>query len=111
MKKISLIIIDDNQLLRDGIAEIIKQQPDLQLVAEFSKSRAAQTKVYGLKPDVLLLNHYCPDKNSLRFMKSLMKKCPEIKVIVTDVVPIQKDILQYVEAGVSGFIPTLGSSR
>ncbi|MFA6472372.1 MAG: response regulator transcription factor [Candidatus Latescibacterota bacterium] len=104
MKKISLIVIDDNQLLREGITEIIEQQPDIEIMAAFGESGKALTKVCNLKPDVLLLDFGLSNQNSLLFMKSFIKKCPETKVIVMDVVPIQEAILQYVEAGVSGFI-------
>ena len=104
MKKICVILIDDNQLLREGITEIIEQQPDIKMIATFGSCKKVLTKVCDLKPDVLLLDLSITNKNNLIFMKSIMKKCPKTKVIVMDVVPIQKDILQYIEAGVSGFI-------
>ena len=104
MKKIDVILINDNRCLREGITEIIERQPDLKIMASFGENKKALKKVYDLDPDVLLLDIGLPNQNSLLFIKSLMKKCPEIKVIVMDIVPIQKDILQYIEAGVSGFI-------
>lgn len=104
MKKIGLMLIDDNRLLREGITEIIEQQPDLKILAALGESKKALEKVCDLKPDVLLLDLGLPNQNSLLFMKSLIKKCPKTKVIVMDIVPIQEDILKYVEAGVSGFI-------
>ena len=104
MKIINIILIDDNILLREGITEIIDQQPDMKMLATFGESNKALTKISDMKPDVLLLDLGLPNHNSLIFMRSLMRKCPDIKVIVMDIVPIQKDILQYVEEGVSGFI-------
>ncbi|MFC1552049.1 response regulator [Candidatus Latescibacterota bacterium] len=103
MKKICLILIDDNPLLREGIAAIIEQQPDLEIMATFERSKKTLKKICDLKPDVLLLDLSLPN-NNLIFMKNLIKKCPDIKVIVMDIVPIQAEILQYVETGVSGFI-------
>ncbi len=104
MKNISLILIDDNRLLREDITNIIEKQPDLNMMAAFGNSSKALSKICKMKPDVLLLDLGVPTQNSLMLMKSLLKKCQEIKVIVMDIVPIQEDILQYVEAGVSGFI-------
>ena len=104
MKKIGVILINDNRLLRRGITEIIEQQPDLKIMASSGEKKKALKKVCDLKPDVLLLDFGLADQNSLLFIKSLMKNSPETKVIVMDIVPIQKNILQYVEAGVSGFI-------
>ena len=104
MKQIGVIHIDDNKLLREGIEAIIEQQPDLKIIASFKISKKILNRVCDLKPDVLLLDLSLPNNNSLIFMKNMMKKCPDIKVIVMDIVPIQKDILQYIEVGVSGFI-------
>ena len=105
MEKIfSIILIDDNRILRESITKIIEQQPDLKIIAAFDKSNKALMKVCDLKPDVLLMDLRLSQKNSFKFLKSLMNKEPGIKVIVTDAIPIQENILQYVEAGVSGFI-------
>ena len=104
MKKIGLIVIDDNRLLREGITKIIEQDPDLKMLASFGKLKKALSKVCDLKPDVVLLDIGIAHQNSLIVLISIMKKCPETKVIVMDIIQIQEDILQYVEAGVSGFI-------
>ncbi len=104
MKEIRLILIDDNKLLRKGITDIIEQRPDFKILATFENCDNALTKVCKLKPDVLLLDLCLPDRSSLVFLKSLRKKCPEIKVVVKDIIPIQREIFDYVEAGISGFI-------
>ena len=104
MKNICVILIDDDKHLRNGITEIIEQQPDIKMIATFGNCKKALTKVCGLKPDVLLLDLYLQSQKTIPFMKSIMKKCPEIKVIVMDIVPINEEIIQYVEAGVAGFI-------
>ena len=104
MKNICVILIDDDKHLRNGITEIIEQQPDIKMIATFGNCKKALTKVCGLRPDVLLLDLYLQSQKTIPFMKSIMKKCPEIKVIVMDIVPINEEIIQYVEAGVAGFI-------
>ena len=104
MKNISVILIDDNELLREGVKEIIDQQPDIKMIATFVNAKKSLAKICELKPDVMLLDLSLTHKNNIKFLQSVMKKCPKTKVIVMDVVPIQKDILQYVESGVSGFI-------
>ena len=104
MKNISVILIDDNELLREGVKEIIDRQPDIEMIATFVNGKKSLAKICKLKPDVMLLDLSITNKNNIKFMQSIMRKSPETKVIVMDVVPIQKDILQYIEAGVSGFI-------
>ena len=58
MKNICVILIDDDKHLRNGITEIIEQQPDIKMIATFGNCKKALTKVCGLKPDVLLLDLY-----------------------------------------------------
>jgi DNA-binding NarL/FixJ family response regulator len=104
MKKIRLIIIEDNRLLREGVIALLKEHHDLNVVAAFGGAENVLSKIRDLKPDVMLLDLGLPDQNALELVKSLKAKFPKTRVIVMDLVPIQADILQFVKAGVSGFI-------
>ena len=104
MKEINLLIIEDNRLLCEGITAMIKKQPDLKMMAAFVESEATLTKVSDLKPDVLLLDFSLPNQDSFELIKSLKKNCPETKVIIMDIVPLQSDIVTFIKAGVSGFL-------
>ena len=104
MKKIRLILIEDNRLLREGIIAMLKKEQNISVIASFGDSEIVQDDVSGLKPDIVLLDTGLPNLDSLELVKSLMVKYLDMKVIVMDLIPIQEDILQFVEAGVSGFI-------
>lgn len=104
MKKIRLILIEDNRLLREGINAMLKKEPDINVVAAFGDSDFTFDKIPELKPKVVLLDLGLPNRNSLDFVKSLKDEYQDIKVIVMDLVPIQEDMMRFVEAGVSGFI-------
>ena len=104
MKKINLLLIEDNRLLREGISAMIKKEPDMSVVAAFDDNGGVLDNISKLKPDIVLLDLGLTNQNSLELVKSLKVKRPEVKIIVMDLVPIQEDILRFVEAGVSGFI-------
>lgn len=104
MKKIRLILIEDNRLLREGINAMLKKEADFNVVAAYGDSELALDKIVELKANVVILDLGLPNQNSLELVKSLKDEYNEIKVIVMDLVPIQEDILRFVEAGVSGFI-------
>lgn len=104
MKKIRLILIEDNRLLREGINAMLKKEPDINVVASFGDSDFVIDKISELKPNVVLLDLGLPNQNSFDLVKSLKEEYKDVKVIVMDLVPIQEDILRFVEAGVSGFI-------
>ena len=103
MKKIGVILIDNDRRLRESITDLIEQQPDFKMLAAFNKSEKALAKVADLKPDVVLLDRAIPYQTSIKIVKSMIKRYPEIKVIAMDLNPLQKEILEYIEAGVSGF--------
>lgn len=104
MKKIRLIIIEDNKLLREGIKVMLKGQKDILVAAALGDRIKVHDKILELKPDVLLLDLGLVHQNSLQLVKSLKKKFPKLKMIVMDLLPIQSDMLQFIEQGVSGFI-------
>jgi DNA-binding NarL/FixJ family response regulator len=104
MKKIRIIIIDDNSLLRKGIKKMLRSQEDFFVLAAFGDRINALEKIISLNPDILLLDLGLENQNSLELVKSIKKKLPETNVIIMDLVPIRDDILRFVEAGASGFI-------
>lgn len=104
MKKIRLLLIEDNRLLRDGILEILKPHKDIIIIAASGNSKSTILKIQLLKPNVVLLDLGLRSQNSLHVVELVKKDFPEAKIIIMDLAPVQADILQYVKAGATGFI-------
>jgi len=104
MNKIRLLVIEDNRLLRDGIAEMLKGHRDIKVVAATGNSENSILKIHELKPNIILLDLGLRSQNSLRVVEIVKKEFPQAKVIVMDLAPAQGDILQFVKAGAAGFI-------
>ncbi len=83
---------------------MIKEQYDLKVVAALGVNENNFQKISSLKPHIALLDLGLLTQNSLQVVKSVMKKFPGTKLIVMDIVPVQEEILEFVQAGVSGFI-------
>ena len=83
---------------------MLKKESDINVVATFGDSEFVPDKISELKPDIVLLDLGLPNQDSLELVKSLKDKHLDLKIIVMDLIPIQEDILRFVEAGVSGFI-------
>ena len=99
---IAVALIEDNRLVREGIAALLDQSPDLQVVA--SGSGADTTLLRQVMPRVVLLDLGLRNGDSLRMAERVKKEFPEAKVVVMDLLPIHEEIVEYVHAGVSGFI-------
>jgi DNA-binding NarL/FixJ family response regulator len=104
MKKIKILLIEDNRLLRDGIVVMLKKQPDMQVIASVGNGENILQMMGELKPDIILLDLGLRHQNSLQVVKLVNKNFKGTKIIVMDLVPLQSDVLEFVRAGVSGFI-------
>ncbi|MCJ7626882.1 MAG: response regulator transcription factor [Longimicrobiales bacterium] len=99
---IRVALIEDNRLVREGIATLLEGFPDLRIVAKGGSADASLLK--ELNPRVVLLDLGLRQGNSLRVVQTVREECPETKVIVMDLLPVHEDIAEFVHAGVSGFI-------
>ena len=104
MKKIRLLLIEDNRLLRNGILTILKPHKDIVIIAATGDGKNTLLRIKQLKPNIVLLDLGLRNQNSLHVVEIVKKDFPEAKVIVMDLAPVQADILQYVKAGANGFI-------
>ena len=104
MKKIRLLLLEDNRLLRDGILEILKPHKDIAIIAASGDGKKLLPIIQKLKPNVVLLDLGLRSQNSLHIVEIVKKEFSQAKIIVMDLAPVQADILQYVKAGANGFI-------
>jgi DNA-binding NarL/FixJ family response regulator len=99
---ISVALIEDNRLVREGISALLNQLPDLEVVSGASSGDTSLLR--NVNPQVVLLDIGLRNGDSLRVAEKVKKEFPEAKVIVMDLLPVREDIVAFVDAGVSGFI-------
>jgi DNA-binding NarL/FixJ family response regulator len=103
MSKIRVLLIEDNRLLREGITRMLNEQPDIKAVSTAGNGDAAQ-KATRMDPQVVLLDLGLKNQNSLKIVELIKKNFPNAEVVVMDLIPVQAEIVEFVKAGVSGFI-------
>src|SRR5437763_600798 len=101
---ISLLLIEDNRLLRNGIAAMIAKQPDLRLTAALPRLDLARLRSPDIRPDIVLLDAALPNHDSPGAVRTVKLVAPHAKVIVMGLLATQDDIVEFVKAGASGFI-------
>jgi len=104
MKKIRLLLIEDNRLLHDGIIAMLAKQQDFIIVSASGNNKNTIKKLGQIKPDIILLDLGLRSRNSLTIVEVVKKDFPDAKVIVMDLAPIPGDVNLFVKAGASGFI-------
>lgn len=99
---IQVAIVEDNRLVREGLALKLDEQPDITVC-----HAAANGDVDGLRgasSQVLLLDSGLEGENSLHLAERVRTELPAVRVIVMDLLPVHEDLVEYVTAGVSGFV-------
>jgi DNA-binding NarL/FixJ family response regulator len=75
-------VVDDHPLLREGIAALIGDQPDLALVGEASNGREAVERYQALRPDVTLMDLQMPQMSGIDAMLAIRSDFPAARIIV-----------------------------
>jgi DNA-binding NarL/FixJ family response regulator len=99
---ITVAIIEDNRLVREGMTDMLNELPDVKVVLAATSLETSMLK--ETNPRVVLLDVGLQDKNSLRLAETVKKEMTEARVIVMDLLPMHEEIAEFVNAGVAGFI-------
>jgi DNA-binding NarL/FixJ family response regulator len=99
-----IVLIDDNRLLREGLAALIHSQPGFKVLTASADVDEALQKAREAKPDVVLLDFGLEDHDSLALTSTVHAEVPTARVIIMGLLPAQEDVANYVRAGASGFI-------
>jgi len=103
-KSIAILLIEDNRLVRMGLAALLKQQEDLKLVAAASEPEPILQGGLGQRPDVILLDIGLGERGSAQIIRGIRSKYPEARLIMMGLIPMESEILSLVKEGVSGFV-------
>jgi DNA-binding NarL/FixJ family response regulator len=101
---ISIVLVEDNRLLREGLVAMVSRQEDLRIVAALGDRENVLQRVQHLKPRVVLLDLGLRNHNSLRLVEAITREHPSVKVIVMDLLPAEADVIDFVKAGAAGFL-------
>jgi DNA-binding NarL/FixJ family response regulator len=99
---ITVAIIEDNRLVREGMTDMLNELPDVKVVLAATSLESSMLK--ETNPRVVLLDVGLQDRNSLRLAETVKKEMAESRVIVMDLLPMHEEIAEFVNAGVAGFI-------
>lgn len=102
--RIRVLCIDDHSLVRDGIAAIINNQPDMLLAAEASDGGEAIQKFREHGPDVTLMDLRLPDMSGIDLLVAIRSEFPEARVVILTTFEGDVEIQRSLKAGACGYL-------
>lgn len=108
--KIRVAIVDDHEIVLQGLRRVLAAEPDMEVVAEASDAREAIERISASKPDVAILDLELPGSNGILLMRELLQNHPKTKVIIFSAHISTQYIREAVNAGVSGYLGKIHKS-
>ena len=105
MKKIRILVVDDENVIRDGIVSMIRVQRDMQVVGEATEGVEAVALARKTKPDVVLLDLNMPKgQDGVATIPQLMEILPECHILVLTGYPEHDKVYQAIKSGAKGLL-------
>jgi len=99
-----MLAVDDHPLLREGIAALIGNQTDMQLVAEASNGREARELFRKHRPDITLMDIQMPDMSGIDAINSIRGEFPDARIIVLTTHAGDTQVSRALQAGARGYL-------
>jgi DNA-binding NarL/FixJ family response regulator len=101
---IRILVVDDHPALREGLAAMIANEADMQLIAEAGTGTEAIATFQNLRPDITLLDLKLPDISGIEVIQKVRAQCPESRFIVLTTYLGDAQATRALKAGASGFL-------
>lgn len=104
MKKHRIILVDDHQMLIDGLTAILSINNDIEIIKTFTNGKLLIEEVSSLHPDIILTDISMPEIDGYELTKQIKKINPSILVIALTMSGNIVDINRMIEVGISGYV-------
>jgi DNA-binding NarL/FixJ family response regulator len=108
---ITVLIVDDHQLLREGLRSRLEREPGIAVVGEADSAERAVVIARRLQPDLILLDLLMPRKSGYEAIPELARVAPQAKILVVSSQAAPSSVRRALTAGAVGYLPKRASDR
>ncbi len=107
MPNIKIMLVDDHQIVRDGIKALLESLENVQVIGEASNAKELLEKLKNCKPDIIVTDISMPDISGIELTKIINEKeeFSGIKVLILSMFTNEDFIFNAIKAGANGYLP------
>lgn len=99
-----IFLVDDHEIVRRGVADLLEDEPDLEIVGEAATVAEALARIPSLSVNVAVLDVRMPDGNGVELCRDLRSQLPELRCLILTSYSDDEALLNAIMAGASGFV-------
>lgn len=105
MDSIQVFLVDDHQIVRDGIKSLLKDEKNVQVIGEAESCYQLFEQLKTLTPDIVILDISLPNMSGIEVAKTLSKDYPSVKILMLSMYTNEDFIFNSIKAGAKGYLP------
>jgi len=104
VRPLRLVIVDDHEVVRQGLSSLLARRPGFQVVAEAGTVAEALAAARRFQPDLVVMDVRLPDGTGIEACREIRSEMPETKVVMLTSFPDEEAVLSAILAGASGYL-------
>lgn len=101
---VKVLVVDDQSLIREGIASLLALQPGIEVVATASDGPSAEDLAAEKSPDVILMDIKMPDQDGIETARRILAKMPAVRILMLTTLEDDEYIVKSLNAGAVGYL-------
>lgn len=101
---IRILIADDHEVMRDGLAAVLESEPDITIAGQAENGRQAVEKFHELKPDLVLMDLAMPEMDGVEAILEIRRGSPDALIVVLTTYDGDEDVFRALESGAKGYL-------
>jgi DNA-binding NarL/FixJ family response regulator len=104
MKNLHILLVDDHEIVREGLRAMIEREPGWEICGDASTGREAVAMAGNLKPDIVIMDIGMPELNGLEAARQIKKLLPEVEILIFTANETEEIVRQVFQAGARGYL-------